>query len=316
MSLLCLILLLTLPVLLLDPLGTLGLGILAGIFLCVFLSRRRHGIDEAFAGHAVVIHSIQACLEQGQVLVADVEPAVVTHPVGEVVDADEAHVVLVHVREQALSVELQLVSLVVHFVDLLEKQAHQGSKLLQPGALEQVLLLDCKVRRCRLITSAGSFGLESGNPLSEVNRTVLIIIHELNEAGLLSQLDVVIREHLSQLTLSQFSILVDVEKGERIFKRESLVVEKSGLCILYSSICANQKFDKAQEHKVLDLTLFLGLFVLLLLFAYLLLFSLDLLFDFGSLLGSNSLFFISLLLALSRSQVVDGLRDLLAAALG
>ena len=146
LSLLCLILLLTLPVLLLN-LGTLGLGILAGIFVCVFLlSCRRHGIDEAFTGHAVVIHSIQACLEQGQVLVADVEPAVVANPVGEVVDADEAHVVLIHVREQALSVELQLVSLVIYFVDLLQKHAHQGSKLLQPGALEQVLLFDCKVR--------------------------------------------------------------------------------------------------------------------------------------------------------------------------
>ena len=83
--------------------------------------------------------------------------------------------------------------------------------------------------------------------------------------------------------------------------------EKSLLGVLNLAVRADQHLDEAQEHEVFNLTLFLQLVGAFLLFADFLLLSLNLAVNFSSLFGSNALFLVALLLALCRSQVVDGL---------
>lgn len=64
--------------------------------------------------------------------------------------------------------------------------------------------------------------------------------------------------------------------------------------------------DEAQEHEVLHLTLLVQLLAALLLLPDFLLLSLDLLLQLGSLLLSEALFLVALLLALGGSEVVSG----------
>ena len=113
------------------------------------------------------------------------------------------------------------------------------------------------------------------------------------------------------------AVLIDVEEFEGFFQRESLVLEKSLSCIFKLTVLTDVELDHSQEHEVLELTLFLGLFSLLLLLTNLLfskfllfsdslLLSLNLLVDLFSLLLGCALLLITFLLALSRSEVVSG----------
>jgi len=78
-SLLCLLL----SLLGLNLLGLSGFFPFDCVFLVVFFGRHLDGLQEALLGDAVVVDAIEGGLQSGQVLVGDVEPAVVAHPVGE-----------------------------------------------------------------------------------------------------------------------------------------------------------------------------------------------------------------------------------------
>ena len=107
------------------------------------------------------------------------------------------------------------------------------------------------------------------------------------------------------------AVLVDIEEFEGFFKRESLVLEQSLSGILKLTVLTDVKLDHSQEHKVLELTLFLCLLSLLLLLtnlclskflfmSNLLLLSLNLLVNLFSLLLGCALFLVTFLLTLSR----------------
>lgn len=116
------------------------------LFLFVFvLGWDGDGLDETGLGDAVVVLAVKRGLKTGQVLVAQVEAAVVAHPVGECIDADVAHVVTVHVREQTLTIQLQLVPLLVDLNISLHEESEEGSELFEPRALEELLLFDAEV---------------------------------------------------------------------------------------------------------------------------------------------------------------------------
>ena len=113
------------------------------------------------------------------------------------------------------------------------------------------------------------------------------------------------------------AVLIDIEEFERFFERESLVLEEGLSGIFKLTVLADVKLNHSQEHKVLELTLFLCLLSLLLLLTNLclskfllmsdpLLLSLDLLVNLVSLLLGCALFLVTFLLTLSRGKIVGG----------
>ena len=100
------------------------------IVIFLWLLRDGYCIDEAFTRDAVVIDAVEGTLQQGQVFVGDLISAVVVDPVGEVVDVDESRVVSVHVGEEAFTIELQLIALIVGLSVSLDDESEKGGQLL------------------------------------------------------------------------------------------------------------------------------------------------------------------------------------------
>lgn len=177
-----------------------------------------HGncLNECGLRDAIVVTAVKAPLESWQILVTDMEATVVSNPSGEVVHADVTHVAVVHVSVETLTIQLQLVALVIHLGVSLDHEAEDGGQLLEPGALEQVLLLDAQVGRARVSTSARSHGVDRFLPLTEINRAIIVIVNQLDKSFDIGKLDVVFTEDLIDLIDCDFTALIDVEQAERL----------------------------------------------------------------------------------------------------
>ena len=68
-------------------------------------------MNETVSGDSIIVAAVKHRFKPWQVLIADVETAIFADPVGEAVDADEPHIVDVHVLEDAIAVQLKLVAL-------------------------------------------------------------------------------------------------------------------------------------------------------------------------------------------------------------
>ena len=88
----------------LNLLGRRIVGVLRRLLL--FFLRHRHILNETLLGDAIVSRAIEGRLKGGQILIGDVETAVVGNPVTELATADKALIVAVHVFEKTLTIEL------------------------------------------------------------------------------------------------------------------------------------------------------------------------------------------------------------------
>lgn len=276
----------------------------SGCLFLLFVVWHRDRINEAFLGDSVVVASVQALLKPGQVVLQDLEAAVFGDPSSEVVHGNVARVAVVHVGIQTLTIQLQLVSLVVHFCVGLDHQTEDRSELLEPCSLEQVSLLDAQVWRGGSRASDWSNWAQCGLPFAEIDCAIRVCVHQLNKSFNIGELDAVLAEDMRDLIHRNLAILIDVEQAERLVHRESFVAHKRSTCIFDATVGFDHELDHPQEHKVLNLTLFLKLLDTLLLFSDFLLLSFNLLINFCSLLLGQPLFLVSLLLPLSRCQVV------------
>lgn len=149
------------------------------LFLLLFLCGHLDNLDEAGSGDAVIVLSVKGSLQSGQVFVGDVEATVVADPVGERVDAHVAHVLSVHVVENTLSVELQLVAFLVDFCISLDNQTEDGGKLLEPGALVKVSLFD-REEGGGVGSARRSLCFEGCNPFVEFDSAIFISVNQLH----------------------------------------------------------------------------------------------------------------------------------------
>lgn len=149
------------------------------LFLLLLLNGYLYNVDEACSRDAVVVLTIEGCFESGQVFVSEVVTTVIADPVCKGVDAHIAHVVSIHVVEDALGVEVQLVALFVDFGISLDDEAEDGSELLEPGALEKVSLFNGK-EVGRVGTARWFLRLQGGNPFVEFDCAILISVDQLD----------------------------------------------------------------------------------------------------------------------------------------
>ena len=69
---------------------------------------------------------------------------------------------------------------------------------------------------------------ESGDPFAYLNRTILICIHYINQAGYVWDLDVELIEDFLYFMNTNATILIRIKQSKWVFKRESFV-GKEGL---------------------------------------------------------------------------------------
>ena len=119
----------------------------------------------------------------------------------------------------------------------LENEPEDDSQLLKPGPLEQVSLLSGQVGR-QISLTAQPFGLESDYPFIQLNRAVVILVNNLDQAGSVRHLDVELFEDLVDLCRRNTAVLIQIEHFEGLFEGEGLVVEESLLGILDLAIQA------------------------------------------------------------------------------
>ena len=122
-----------------------GLETSAQVVTLFVIGRHRYGLDEASSSDAIVIAAIQDRLKPWQVLIVDVVSAVLIDPVGKRVDADESHILCVHIGKDTLTIQHQLISLRTYIGVSLNDNAKRLSQLLYPSTLEEVYLLECQI---------------------------------------------------------------------------------------------------------------------------------------------------------------------------
>ena len=141
-------------------------------------------------------------------------------------------------------------------------------------------------------------------------------VNNVDQTGNVSKLDVVVTENLIDFFNGNSAVLVNIEKTERLFKREGLVAAERYSSILNVAVRADDLLDHSQEHEVLNLALFLSLFASFLLFTLLCFLGFDLSVDCGSLLGSLRGLLVALLLTLLGGQAVISVSGTLLGASG
>ena len=212
----------------------------------------------------------------------------------------------VHVCEETLSIKLELVALKGQLSICLDEDIEEGGELVQPCALEQVALLHGQVVR-GVGSWARFLGPQSGDPLVKLDDTIIVSVNNFDETVDVFELDVMFSKDTRDLIDCKFTVLVQVEKFEALIDGECLVTEEGLSGVLNLPVGSHHNLHEAQEHKVLNLALFLKLVGFLLLLVNFLFLSLNRLLDLSSLVGSHALFQVFLLLALSWGQVVSSL---------
>ena len=129
-------------------------------------------------------------------------------------------------------------------------------------------------------------------------------VNNVDQTGNVSKLDVVVTENLIDFFNGNSAVLVNIEKTERLFKREGLVAAERYSSIFDLAVGADDLLDHSEEHEVLDLALFLSLFACFLFSTGLSLLFFDLSVNEFSLFSGNSCVFFTLCLALLGSQAV------------
>ena len=170
----------------------------------------------------------------------------------------------VHVCEETLSIKLELIALLVQLSIRLDQEVEECGELVQPCALEQVALLHGQVVR-RVSAWARFLRPQSSNPLVKLDGTIIVSVNNFDETVDVFELDIVFTKDSRDLVDCKFTVLVQVEKFEAHIDGECLVTEEGLSGVLNLSVRSHQNLDEAQEHKVLNLSLFLKLVVLLLL---------------------------------------------------
>ena len=94
------------------------------------LIRQGDNRDESILGDTLVTGAVESSLEAWHIFVTDVEAAVVLNPVCELVAADGAGVMSVHIIEETLAIKGELVALGLHLSIRLHKEAEEGGDLL------------------------------------------------------------------------------------------------------------------------------------------------------------------------------------------
>ena len=280
-----------------------GLETSAQVVTLFVIWRHRYGLDEAVSSDAIVIAAIQDRLKPWQVLVVDVEPAVLIDPVGKRVDADESHILCVHIGKDTLTIQHQLIALSTYVGVSLNDNAKRLSQLLHPSTLEEVNLLERQIV-VGFSWLAGSLGLKGRAPLLIIDRAVIRRVNAIKKSRNIVDLDSLFSEDLGELLSRDSSVLVDVKQAERLFEREGLVCDEGRSGVLQEPISLDQHLDHSEEHEVLNLALLLKLLGPLLGLERPILALVQLPLDLGSLLSGQALFLLSLLLALSRREIV------------
>lgn len=112
----------------------------------------------------VVVASVEGGLEGWHILITYLEPAAVAHPIREVVNAYIAKVVTIHIFKDALTINLELVTLVDYLNVGLDNKFKESLELLEPGTLEELSLLNRQVRRSGLSAANRSQWLQANYP--------------------------------------------------------------------------------------------------------------------------------------------------------
>ena len=133
-------------------------------FFFVIVGRHWDCLDEGLLHDTVVVASIERGLECWHILIAYLEPAAVTYPICEVVNAYIAKVVTIHIFKDALTINLELVTLFNHLNVGLDNKFKECLELLKPGTLEELSLLNRQVRRSGLSATNGSQWLQPYYP--------------------------------------------------------------------------------------------------------------------------------------------------------
>ena len=115
-----------------------------------------------------------------------------------------------------------------------------------------------------------------------------------------------VAEYLLDLCFSYFTVSIDIEHSERLVEREGLMAAQVESSIFNGPVLLDQELDQTQEHKVINLTLFLKLVGTFLFLASLLSIGFNLLLNFCALLTGDALLLVAFDLALSWRQVVIG----------